>query len=55
MRRPPSVNMPSGGTPKERLDMAFRKILTVPKEAILKEEAQEKERRATKRLAKQPH
>ena len=39
MKLPPAVNMPEGGTPAERLDMAFRKVLTVPKEALLREEA----------------
>ena len=33
--------MPEGGTPSERLDRAFRTILTVPKDALLKEEARE--------------
>lgn len=42
MRTPPPANLPEGGTPAERLDMAFRKVLTVPKEAILKEKAEEK-------------
>lgn len=51
MRTPPSVNLPKGGTPAQRLDTAFRKVLTVPKEALLKEEAAEKvERQAKKRI-----
>ena len=29
---------PQGNTPMERLDWAFRRILKVPKEALLKEE-----------------
>jgi hypothetical protein len=49
MRLPPPHNLPEGGTPAERLDLAFRKVLTVPKEAILKHEREEKERRAKKR------
>jgi len=39
-------------TPAERLDRAFRKALTVPKEAILKHEQEETARRAKKRAAK---
>jgi len=37
--------MPAGGTPAERFDLAFRKVVTVSKEAILKEEAKEKQAR----------
>jgi hypothetical protein len=44
MKPPPHVNIPEGGTPAERLDMAFRKVLTVSKEALLQTE--EAERRA---------
>lgn len=36
----------------DNFDRAFRKSLTVPKEAILKEEAQRKRVRAKKRAAK---
>jgi hypothetical protein len=46
--------MPDGGTPWERLDAAFRKVLTVPKEALLKEERKQKRQREKKR-AKKPH
>jgi hypothetical protein len=53
MRTPPPVNLPEGGTPAERLDMAFRKVLTVPKEAILKQEAREKRQREKRRGKKQ--
>jgi len=35
MKLPPPVNLPEGGQSAERLDMTFRKILAVPKEAIL--------------------
>jgi hypothetical protein len=45
MRTPPAITLPEGGTPAERLDMAFRKVLTVPKEALLREEAKEKRQR----------
>ena len=55
MKTPPAINFPEGGTPAERLDMAFRKVLTVPKAAILKEEAREKAEREKKRAAKKPH
>jgi hypothetical protein len=34
--------------------MAFRKVLTVPKEALMREEAKEKRQRE-KRRAKKPH
>jgi hypothetical protein len=43
------VNLREGGKPAERLDMAFRKVLTVPKEAILREEAKEKRQREKRR------
>ena len=55
MRLPPAVDMPTGGTPAERLDFAFRKVLTVPKEAILKQEAKEKRQREKKSAVKQSH
>jgi len=35
--------MPEGGTPAERLDRAFRQILTVPKEELMVEEAAERQ------------
>jgi hypothetical protein len=54
MKAPPAINFPEGGTPAERLDVAFRKVLTVPKEALLKEEKREKHQRV-KRRAKKPH
>lgn len=53
MKLPPPVNLPEGGTPAERLDMAFRKVLTVSKADILKAEGQEKRQRA-KRAKKKP-
>jgi hypothetical protein len=55
MKLPPAINFPEGGTPAERLDTAFRKVLTVPKEALLKQEAREKVEREKKRAAKKPH
>ncbi|MGC9946563.1 MAG: hypothetical protein ABSF64_09375 [Bryobacteraceae bacterium] len=52
MRRPQPINLPEGGTPAERLDMAFRKVLTVSKADILKAEGREKRTRERKRAAK---
>jgi hypothetical protein len=52
MKYPPPVDLPSGGTAVERLDMAFRKVLTVPKDAILKAEEHERIAREKKRAAK---
>ena len=49
MRTPPRVDPPNGGTPAERLDMAFRKVLTVSKQALIREEAKAKHRREKKR------
>lgn len=56
MKLPSRPNLPEGGTPAQRLDFAFRKVLTVPKEAILKEEARLKAEREKKKAAKKkPH
>jgi hypothetical protein len=55
MKLPPPVSLPQGGTPAERLDLAFRKVLTVPKSALLKEEAREKRQRQKTRAAKKPN
>ncbi len=56
MRTPPSVDLAGGGTPAERLDLALRKVLAVPKSAIMVEEKREKEHREKKRTAKKkPH
>ena len=55
MRTPPTINLPEGGTPAERLDMALRKVLAIPKEAILREEAQEKRQRVKRRRTKKTH
>ena len=49
MKLPPPANIPQGGTPAERVDAAFRKVLNVPKEELLKREAEEKEARGSKR------
>ena len=50
MKTPPPINYPPpGGSPAERLDMAFRKVLTVPKEALLRVEAKEKRQRENRR------
>jgi hypothetical protein len=55
VRTPPPVNLPEGGTPAERLDMAFRKVLTVSKADILKAEGQEKRDRERRKRAKKPN
>jgi hypothetical protein len=55
MRLPSPPNIPEGGTPTERLDMAFRKVLTVPKAALLKEEARERQEREKKQTANTKH
>jgi len=52
MRLPTPADLPEGGTPAERLDMALRKVLTVPKSALLREEAKEKRQRAKRREEK---
>jgi hypothetical protein len=51
MKLPSPPDLPEGGTPWQRLDLAFRKVLTVPKEALLKEEAKQKRQREKKRAA----
>ena len=55
MRLPPAADMPAGGTPAERLDFAFRKVLTVPKEALLKQQGKEKRQREKKSAVKKSH
>jgi len=50
----PSPNIP-GETPWQKLDNAFRQILTVSKSALLKAEEQEKLEREKKRKAKKLH
>ena len=55
MRTPPPVNMPEGGTPADRLDMALRKVLTIPKTVLLREEEKDKRQREKRRSIKKPH
>jgi hypothetical protein len=55
MRFPPPADIPDGGSAAERLDTAFRKILTVPKAALVKDETREKKEREKKRAAKKTH
>lgn len=43
---------PSDETPWDRLDRAFRTVITVPKERLLKEEARIKAHRKRKRAKK---
>ena len=53
MRPSPAPNVP-GNTEWERFDNAVGKLLSVPKEAFLKEEARLKRRRVVKKQAKRP-
>jgi hypothetical protein len=55
MKTPPPINFPEGGTPAERLDRAFRQVLTVSKADLLKCEAQEKRQREKKKAGKKPN
>jgi len=47
-----ATRLKSQGTPWERLDKAFRQVLTVPKKTLLREEAKWKRSRARKKRAK---
>jgi len=47
----PAPEVP-GNTPWEKLDHAVRAIFTVPKDAVMKEEARQKRARARKRTKK---
>jgi len=51
MKRKPPIPEIEGDTTWERLDRAFKMVLTVPKDSLLREEAKEKDRkrRAKKR------
>jgi hypothetical protein len=51
MKYPPPVQLPTGGTPAARLDLAFRKVLTVSKEDLLKAEgnSQQREKKRAKK------
>jgi hypothetical protein len=51
MKPAPPPEVP-GRTEAEKFDNALRAIFSVPKEAVLKEEAKEKRARARKRRAK---
>jgi len=51
MKLPPPVHV-HGNTPAERLDLAFRKVLTVSKQELLKEEAKLKRQREKRRAKK---
>jgi len=51
MNRLPTPELP-GTTPSERLDMAFRRVLTVSKAALLRVEAKEKRQREKRKPAK---
>ncbi|HEV2356434.1 MAG TPA: hypothetical protein VGZ23_02315 [bacterium] len=54
MKPAPPPKVP-GSTPWERMDSAVRMVLSVPKEAVLKEEARLKKLRARKRAKKRGH
>jgi hypothetical protein len=51
MKLPPPVTI-EGSTPAERLDLALRKVLTVSKEELLKDEAKFKQRSEKRRAKK---
>jgi hypothetical protein len=53
MRPLPAPDVP-GDTEWERFDNAFRKIITVSKEALLKDEAKRKRARERRKRAKTP-
>lgn len=52
MKYPPPAQLPSGGTPAQRLDLAFRKVLTVSKDELLKEESKLQQQREKRRAKK---
>jgi len=52
MKYPPPVQLPMGGTPAQRLDLAFRKVLTVSKDELLKEESKLQQQREKRRAKK---
>jgi hypothetical protein len=52
MKYSPPVQLPPGGTPAQRLDLALRKVLTVSKLELLKEEAKLQQRREKRRKTK---
>ena len=57
MKPAAAPKLPDDATPWQRLDIAFRTALTIPKETLLKEEARLKKLRARKRArrrAKKP-
>ena len=54
MKPLPPPHVP-GNTEAERMDNAVRKMFTVPKEALLREEAKQKRARGRKRATKNPH
>ena len=53
MKPLPAPDVP-GNTPWERFDNAMRKVLSVSKEAVRKEETKEKQSRARKRARRKP-
>ena len=53
MKPQPAPPVP-GNSDAERMDNALRMVLSVPKEALLKAEAEEKRKRERKHAAKKP-
>jgi hypothetical protein len=54
MKPLPAPDVP-GNSEAERMDAAVRKMFSVSKEAVLKQEAKEKRERENKRAAKKTH
>jgi hypothetical protein len=54
MKPSPAPQLP-GNTEAERMDAAVRKMFTISKDKLLKEEAKQKKARDRKKLAKKPH
>jgi hypothetical protein len=55
MRMPPAIDLPESGTPAEHLDGASRKVLSIPREVPLREEAKELHQREKRRAGKKAH
>jgi hypothetical protein len=55
MKLLPPIDLPEGGRLAERLDIAFGRVLTVPKGALLRAEWKGKQEREKKRAVKKSH
>ena len=53
MKTPPATDLTKGGAAAERVDVTFRKVLTVPKDVILKQEAEESRHREKTRAGEE--